>query len=251
MASKQKGQVYPQDFQVTLTRIIKLTIGVLCLLLFILVSPYANAISKTQAETFQINTGLNDAWYNPATDGQGFFITVFPDLGKVSLAWFTYDSVRPSNDVDAILGEPGHRWLTAFGDINGDRAEMSIEIASGGLFDTTTSISRRTDGTITLIFNNCNEGTIEYNIPSIGRQGTVPIQRVTTDNVAECEQAVNSAQSSGAAQLLSSSPPKTVKPLADTFRINTSLNDAWYNPVTDGQGFFITVFPGLGKVSLA
>ena len=35
---------------------------------------------------FLINAGLNDAWYNPATDGQGFFITVFPDIGYVLLA---------------------------------------------------------------------------------------------------------------------------------------------------------------------
>ena len=26
---------------------------------------------------FKMNAGLNDAWYNPDTDGQGFFITVF------------------------------------------------------------------------------------------------------------------------------------------------------------------------------
>ena len=34
---------------------------------------------------FVINSGLNDAWYYPETDGQGFFITVFPDLETVSL----------------------------------------------------------------------------------------------------------------------------------------------------------------------
>jgi hypothetical protein len=37
--------------------------------------------------TFGINAGLNDTWYFPDTSGQGFFITVFPDLGYVSLAW--------------------------------------------------------------------------------------------------------------------------------------------------------------------
>lgn len=30
---------------------------------------------------FVINAGLNDAWFNPETDGQGFFISVFPGLG--------------------------------------------------------------------------------------------------------------------------------------------------------------------------
>lgn len=34
-------------------------------------------------EGFQINAGLNDAWYNPLTNGQGFFITIFRPLEKV------------------------------------------------------------------------------------------------------------------------------------------------------------------------
>ena len=62
------------------------------------------------------NPGLNDTWFNADTVGQGFFITVFPDIGKVFLAWFTYDTERPPEDVTAILGEPGHRWITAFVD---------------------------------------------------------------------------------------------------------------------------------------
>ena len=52
-----------------------------------------------------LNLGFNDAWYNPATDGQGFFITVFPDLGIVSLAWFTYDTEIPTGDAKANLGD--------------------------------------------------------------------------------------------------------------------------------------------------
>ena len=51
---------------------------------------------------FLINAGLNDAWYFPDTDGQGFFITVFPDLGAVSLAWFTYDTELPPLDATQI-----------------------------------------------------------------------------------------------------------------------------------------------------
>lgn len=144
---------------------------------------YAAELEKL---TFQMNAGLNDAWYNPLTDGQGFFVMVFPDLKVVSLAWFTYDTDLP-DDATANLGDPGHRWLTALGPIDGDRSLMNVSIASGGLFDTTTVINRVYDGTITLIFNDCNSGTVEYEIPSIGRSGTVPIQRVANDNIALCE----------------------------------------------------------------
>ena len=36
---------------------------------------------------------------------------------------------------------------------------------------------------ILLTFDSCNSGTIEYDIPSINRQGIVSIQRVANDNI--------------------------------------------------------------------
>jgi hypothetical protein len=95
-----------------------------------------------ESEAFVINAGLNDAWYNPETSGQGFYITVFPDLGAVSLAWFTYDTDFPPANVVANLGDPGHRWLTAVGPIIGNQVTMDVEMTSGGLFDTPTEIQR-------------------------------------------------------------------------------------------------------------
>jgi len=68
---------------------------------------------------------------------------------------------------------------------------MDVEIASGGVFDTTTEIQRKQDGTIKLTFNDCNSGTVEYDITSINQQGVVPIQRVANDNSALCEALIN------------------------------------------------------------
>ncbi len=138
---------------------------------------------------FTINAGLNDAWFNPVTNGQGFFITVFPDLGFVTLAWFTYDTELPPEDATANLGDPGHRWLTAVGAIDGDMSEMTISITTGGLFDTAPDepLPNFNDGTITLKFNNCNEGKVSYDILSIDAQGDVPIERVAGDNVPLCD----------------------------------------------------------------
>mgnify|MGYP001827552766 CR=1 FL=1 len=145
-------------------------------------------------EGFVMNPGLNDAWYNPITDGQGFFITVFPDLGVVNLAWFTYDTELPDQSATASLGDPGHRWLTAIGPIDGDTAILEINFASGGLFDTAPNegdIQNTTppgsDGTITLTFADCTSGLVEYDIATINQQGSVPIQRVAGDNTALCE----------------------------------------------------------------
>ena len=144
----------------------------------------------TRLATHQINPGHNDAWYNPVTDGQGFFITVFPDLGKVSLAWFTYDTESPPEGATANLGDPGNRWLTALGRYSGNQATMRISFASGGIFDTPATeaeVIRVKDGTIVLTFDSCSSGTVEYDIPSLGLSGIVPIERVVDDNVALCK----------------------------------------------------------------
>jgi len=152
---------------------------------------WAACVFEDTCPKFKINTGLNDAWYNPATDGQGFFITVFPDLGAVSLAWFTYDTTPQEEGAQANLGDPGHRWITALGPISENRAIMNIDITSGGLFDTASEVGHTepegADGTITLTFESCNSAVVEYDITSIGRRGSVPIQRVATDNVTLCE----------------------------------------------------------------
>lgn len=140
---------------------------------------------------FVMNAGLNDAWYFPDTDGQGFFITIFPDLNFASLAWFTYDTELPPVDAVANLGDPGHRWITAAGAIDGDEAEMNIVLTSGGLFDDPAEVQRTepagSDGTLTLKFDNCHAGSVDYDITSIDAKGTVPIQRVADDNSALCD----------------------------------------------------------------
>jgi endonuclease I len=139
-------------------------------------------------KVFQINAGLNDAWFNPATGGQGFFVSVFPNIGQIFLAWFTYDTERPPGDAQALLGEPGHRWLTAFGAYTNNKAVLDIEITQGGVFDSPEPRpTQDLDGTITLEFSGCNAGIVTYDIPSIGTQGVVPIERIALDNVPFCE----------------------------------------------------------------
>jgi hypothetical protein len=138
----------------------------------------------------QINAGLADAWYNPATAGQGFLVTVFPDREEVFLAWFTYDTERPPEDVTAILGEPGHRWLTAQGPYSDDTADLTLYLTAGGVFDAANP-APTTDqdgyGTLTLQFADCKSGLATYEIPSLGLSGAIPLQRIVEDGVALCE----------------------------------------------------------------
>lgn len=68
---------------------------------------------------------------------------------------------------------------------------MDIDFTSGGIFDTPTAITHTnppgSDDTLLLTFYDCVSGTVEYDIPSIDKQGVVPIQRVAADNQAACE----------------------------------------------------------------
>jgi len=139
-------------------------------------------------ESVPINQGMSDSWYSPATNGQGFFIIVWPQIGQIFLSWFTYDTERPPANVTAQLGEPGHRWLTAQGDYSGNKAVLDVYVSEGGVFDSGSPAPVATaDGTMILEFSDCNSGTITYDIPSVQRHGEVSIQRVAPDNVVLCE----------------------------------------------------------------
>ncbi|MEJ2400507.1 MAG: DUF2202 domain-containing protein [Xanthomonadales bacterium] len=145
---------------------------------------------------FAINAGLNDMWYYPGTDGQGFSVTVFPGVRKVFLLWFTFDTVPAEPGAVARIGAPGQRWFAAEGPYEGSQAELALYSMSGGLFDDPEVIpGLRHDGRIRLRFENCDSGTVDYDIPSVGLAGRIPIQRANADNVARCLQEAQGVES--------------------------------------------------------
>jgi sulfatase modifying factor 1 len=144
------------------------------------------------ARSFLINAAISDAWYYPPTSGQGFFIIVWEDIELVFLSWFTFDTERPPEDVTAILGEPGHRWLTALGSYSGDTATLDVFRTNGGVFDSEEppAVTDPTPvGTITITWTGCNAGILSYNLPSLALTGDIPIERIVLSNVAACEAA--------------------------------------------------------------
>jgi hypothetical protein len=139
---------------------------------------------------FQINAGLNDAWYNRATNGQGLLLAVFPARKEMFAAWFTYDTERPPEDVTAIVGEAGHRWLTAQGPYDGDTANLTLYLTAEGVFDAAeppASTDLAGYGTLQIEFADCTQGLVTYEIPSLSVSGQFPIERIAPDNVALCE----------------------------------------------------------------
>ncbi len=148
------------------------------------------SIAAPAQAQININPGLNDAWFNEATAGQGFFFNVFPDLELFFLSWFTYDTERPDDTVEAILGEPGHRWVTAFGTWEGNKVTLDVELTTGGVFDSEEPEVTQTPGygTIMIVFHDCNNATLTYNFPDLGLMGEIELTRVTLDNVPLCEE---------------------------------------------------------------
>ena len=122
----------------------------------------------------------------------GFLIIVWEDQKLVFLAWFTYDTERPPQDVTALLGEPGHRWLTALGPYDGDSALLDVFLSSGMIFDSgepEVTTEQLEGATIWITWSSCEEGVLTYDIPSLGLSGDIPIQRIVDDKVAACEAA--------------------------------------------------------------
>ena len=137
-----------------------------------------------------INPGMSDAWYDPSTNGQGFFIHVFPEVQQMFVGWFTFDTERPSDNQPAIIGEPGHRWLTAQGPYEGNTAELTIYLTKGGRFDTgqhEAEIDSAVYGTMTVEFSGCDEALLSYEITALGLAGGLPVVRVAPENVSLCE----------------------------------------------------------------
>ncbi|MDH4001636.1 MAG: DUF2202 domain-containing protein [Xanthomonadales bacterium] len=142
------------------------------------------------AEGFVINRGLNDAWFNPETGGQGFFITVYPEPELLFLGWVTFDTERPNEEVTAKLGGPGQRWLTAQGTFAGSQAELTITNTTEGVFDSDTpQVASESFGSILLQFDNCASGIVIYDIPSLQLTGSIPIRRVAPDQPGLCTNA--------------------------------------------------------------
>lgn len=146
---------------------------------------------RVEEPTFELNPGLNDAWYDPATSGQGFFINVFPGQGEgglVFLAWFTFDAVRPGDDVAAVLGGAGQRWFTAIGAYEGGRSTLELSVTRGGRFDRAMpQPATETVGSLELEFTGCNRAIVRYDLPDAGLSGEIELRRVVSDNVALCE----------------------------------------------------------------
>lgn len=157
--------------------------------------------------------GLTGSWFEPATDGQGVEVEIFPALGLAQVSWFTYDNIAG--------GAERQRWLTMSGPVASGQPSIPLTIYrnTGGNFNalpTTTAVSV---GSATLRFDSCTSGQLDYTFSDgSNRSGSIALTRITK----------NVTCAAG-----------TVRPTDPDF----ALSGNWFDPATSGQGITVEVNP--------
>jgi subtilisin family serine protease len=131
-----------------------------------------------------ISPGINGAWYEPATSGQGMQIMALPFNGnQLFITWFTYEV-----NGETWRGANGQRWFTIQGGYTPGSAQafnLPIYRTTGGRFDTPPPAPPPTQvGTASIIFHSCTSASLTYSFFD-GRPGrTIPLNRLTGANCA-------------------------------------------------------------------
>ena len=176
-----------------------------------------------------LRPGLGGAWYNPNTSGQGFGIDIDSSIGYIFGGWYTY----AVNGGAGGNGQLEQRWYSLQGNfVPGQTSQqLSVRINTGGKFDSPPTTQATPIGTATLSFQGCDTGRLDYqvNVDGQNRNGTIPLTRLGIDPYC----------ASGTLPTLSLSQNG----------INPSLNGAWYDPNTSGQGFQFVFLPSNGNTA--
>ena len=133
------------------------------------------------AEAVDINAGMDGAWVNTDTLGQGFFIDAHttPAGGNfIFVAWFTYGDDTAS----------GQRWLTAQGDFAGSVAAIDVWETTGGRFDDPQAVNPEKVGTMNLDFTDCSNAQLSYSLTDEDLAGDMELSRLIPGGQALCEE---------------------------------------------------------------
>jgi len=128
---------------------------------------YTVVAELEEAPAFAIHEGLDGAWYDPATSGQGLFLDVYGDRSQLGFGWFAFDPAAPGTQ----------RWWTGLGDYAGDAVQVALHLTSGGGFRQPAPVETVPVGEASLHFSDCNTATLGYAFEG-GLSGSVPLSRV-------------------------------------------------------------------------
>lgn len=143
------------------------------------------SLVSTDDLPFMINEGIDGAWENPFTDGQGIVFDVVDNENSniVSAAWFTYDTELPPDDELDGFGSKQHRWFTLLGGFTpgSNTASLDIQLPSAGLFNDPKTVTRGEPvGAATVTFFDCFNGQFTFEFFGDDQpSGVFAIKRIT------------------------------------------------------------------------
>ena len=138
-------------------------------------------LAGNSTEAVDINAGMDGAWFDLDTSGQGYFIDAHTSSegdNFIFVSWFTYGTATAS----------GQRWLTAQGGFEGSMAEIAVFETTGGSFDDPEPVSTTEVGTMSLDFTDCSNAQLTYSLPADPAEGDISITRVVPGGQALCEE---------------------------------------------------------------
>lgn len=116
-----------------------------------------------------IDGRFTGTWFDPAQSGHGLFVEVLPDNLLVAY-WFTFDS------------EGRQAWFGGAGTIEGNEVRMDAVRAEGGRFIpdfNPQALSYPVIGQLTLRFESCRRGRIEFDLGTGFGTGSMALERLT------------------------------------------------------------------------
>lgn len=172
-----------------------------------------------------LHPGFSGTWYNPNMSGQGFVFDIDGVARYVYAGWYSFDA-------GTNTGPSGQRWYSAQAasvQMGAPFVDLLVYRNTGGRFDSLPATQPETIGTARLSFQSCTVATFNYTVTvdNQARSGAIPLVRLVPDpNCASAGPPAASLQYSG---------------------INPTLNGAWYNRNTGGQGFQFNFAPTIGN----
>ncbi|AVP96525.1 hypothetical protein C7S18_04620 [Ahniella affigens] len=180
-------------------------------------------------QSMPLRPGHSGTWYDPNQSGQGFMINVSAAASYVYAGWYSFA-------VDGQPGPTGQRWYSAQAQnvaMGSPFVDLKVYQNTGGRFNSLPPTSAAQIGTARLTFQSCNVANFNYTVTVDGapRSNTIQLVRLIADQNCDSNfQPIVSLNQQG---------------------INATLNGAWYNPPTAGQGFQFEFAPNLGNFFFA
>jgi hypothetical protein len=174
---------------------------------------------------FSINPGISGAWFDPAHDGEGWFVQLLGD-NRALVYWFTYTP-------PGLGGEQAQAWIGGVGEISGSSIVVPAAAAVittgppfGPDFDPA-SVRRLPWGKMVLSFSGCDGGVMYYRSDDLDfGNGSLDLKRLTNIHTLDCN---NPGVTPG--------PPQA----GDDFSVTAATSGAWYDPSHDGEGWLLEI----------